>query len=333
MKNVKPGHSKPIVCLDAGHYGKYNRSPAIKSYYESDMNWKLHNFLASALESYGIQVKKTRASQGKDLDLRERGKASAGCDLFLSIHSNAVGSYVNESVDYPVVYHLFEDNGTDADDKSKELAKILSPIIAKTMGTKQAGQVKTRKASSDKNGDGQLNDNYYGVLNGARLVNTPGLILEHSFHTNTRATKWLLDDNNLRKMADAEAAAIAAWFGVEKIQKPVAAAQYYRVRKAWNDPASQRGAYLHLENAKRNCPDGYNVYDWNGEVVWPFQSYRVKILADALNVRAGAGMGYKINTIVKKGDVYTIVEEKNGWGKLKSGAGWISLHSKYSKKL
>lgn len=39
MKNVKPGHSRPIVCLDAGHIGDYNRSPAVPEYYESDMSW------------------------------------------------------------------------------------------------------------------------------------------------------------------------------------------------------------------------------------------------------------------------------------------------------
>ena len=38
------------VCLDAGHYGKYNRSPAVSSYYESDMTWKLHNYLKKELE-------------------------------------------------------------------------------------------------------------------------------------------------------------------------------------------------------------------------------------------------------------------------------------------
>lgn len=59
-------------------------------------------------------------------------------------------------------------------------------------------------------------------------------------------------------------------------------------------------------------------------------SYTVKITADVLNVRAGAGTSYKVNTTVKKGQVYTIVEEKSGWGKLKSGAGWISL--KYTVK-
>ena len=60
-------------------------------------------------------------------------------------------------------------------------------------------------------------------------------------------------------------------------------------------------------------------------------TYRVKITADVLNVRAGAGTSYKINTTVKQGEVYTIVSEKNGWGELKSGAGWISL--KYTNKI
>ena len=62
-----------------------------------------------------------------------------------------------------------------------------------------------------------------------------------------------------------------------------------------------------------------------------FVSYIVAITANTLNVRAGAGTNYKINTQVKKNQLYTIVNEKNGWGKLKSGAGWISL--KYTRKV
>lgn len=66
-----------------------------------------------------------------------------------------------------------------------------------------------------------------------------------------------------------------------------------------------------------------------------FTPYLVKITASVLNVRAGAGVSYRVNTTVKRGGVYTIVGEKmNGstkWGKLKSGAGWISLN--YCKKL
>ena len=36
-------------------------------------------------------------------------------------------------------------------------------------------------------------------------------------------------------------------------------------------------------------------------------------------------MDYPVKTTVRRGEVYTIVDSSNGWGKLKSGAGWISL--------
>ena len=64
--------------------------------------------------------------------------------------------------------------------------------------------------------------------------------------------------------------------------------------------------------------------------------YRVKVTAKSLNIRKGAGTNTaKVGLITDKG-VYTIVQEKSGvgatkWGKLKSGAGWISLD--YVKKI
>jgi N-acetylmuramoyl-L-alanine amidase len=61
------------------------------------------------------------------------------------------------------------------------------------------------------------------------------------------------------------------------------------------------------------------------------KAYKVKINTARLNVRAGAGVKYKVKAIVKKDEVYTIVETKGNWGKLKSGAGWISLT--YTKKV
>lgn len=62
-----------------------------------------------------------------------------------------------------------------------------------------------------------------------------------------------------------------------------------------------------------------------------FKSYLVRINTDILNVRSDAGTNFKVTTQVRRNEVYTIVGEKNGWGKLKSGAGWISLQ--YTKKL
>lgn len=64
--------------------------------------------------------------------------------------------------------------------------------------------------------------------------------------------------------------------------------------------------------------------------------YRVKITASELNIRKGPGTNYGKNGSIKDRGVYTIVDESTGtgatkWGKLKSGAGWISLD--YCKKL
>lgn len=63
----------------------------------------------------------------------------------------------------------------------------------------------------------------------------------------------------------------------------------------------------------------------------PSASYLVRITASVLNVRKGPGIDFDIATNVMINEVYTIVEEKDGWGKLKSGAGWINLS--YTKRV
>lgn len=60
--------------------------------------------------------------------------------------------------------------------------------------------------------------------------------------------------------------------------------------------------------------------------------FLVQIICDELNIRQKADFNSKIVGIVKRGEVYTIIQEENGLGKLKSGAGYISLNSKYVKR-
>lgn len=62
----------------------------------------------------------------------------------------------------------------------------------------------------------------------------------------------------------------------------------------------------------------------------PTEGYLVKVKANVLNIRKGPGTNYDISGQIKDHGVYTIVAESDGqgaskWGKLKSGAGWISL--------
>ena len=126
----------------------------------------------------------------------------------------------------------------------------------------------------------------------------------------------------------------------EKMQggtvKPDETKEMYRVRKSWEDAVSQKGAFHELENAKK-CADankGYAVFNTSGKQVYPktdFSPYLVEVTATDLNIRKGPGTNYgKTGKFTGKG-VFTITEERagtgsnRGWGKLKSGAGWIAL--------
>ena len=105
-------------------------------------------------------------------------------------------------------------------------------------------------------------------------------------------------------------------------------------------------------HAYKNCPL-YIIPDWigfkkqadgyikklGGSSVVSGGSFMVRVLDPALNIRAQPSLTARINGVIRDKSVYTIVatsfEPKTQitWGKLKSGAGWISIGSKYVKKL
>lgn len=276
-------NSKPLagkkICIDPGHSGPdCNRCPAIPEYAESAVMWELALLLKKHLEDLGAEVILTRLNRDVDMALVARGMAATGCDMFISLHSNAVANGMNETVDYVAVYHLTSDAMAVCDDLSAEMAKVIAPAIAEVMEVKQGYKVLTRLASSDRNGDGVLNDNYYAVLHGARMVDVPGLILEHSFHTNTEVVKWLLNDANLDKLAKADAEAIVRCFSKTDAVPflirvaNVAENDTLKIRKEPNYKADETGELAYNDPNK-----------------------------------------------------YTIVEVRNGWGRLKSGIGWINL--------
>ena len=166
----------------------------------------------------------------------------------------------------------------------------------------------------------------------------------HFVHVDTRTTKsfWYGQSEEPRTTFQ------------EKVKPTPSASstgETYRVRKSWEDGKSQVGAYSVLENAKKACDKAgkdYKVYNSKGEQVYyakkqvstpemektedkNFKPYLVKVDVAILNYRQGPGTNYRINGTVKHNQVYTIVQETDGWGKLKSGAGWICLD--YVKKV
>ena len=95
---------------------------------------------------------------------------------------------------------------------------------------------------------------------------------------------------------------------------------------------------VHRWFANKSCPGAY-LYGLHSEIAnlvthrlqngAPFTPYLVRVSIPDLYIRKGAGTNYDNNGFCPPG-VYTIIGEANGqgaskWGRLKSGAGWISL--------
>lgn len=188
--------------LDPGHYGSnVNHSPVVPDYYESNMTWVLAHELKAALERYGFEINLTRKTKDKNPSLSKRGKKSKGYDFFISLHSDAA---TTESPDHVSVFYPL-----DGRNNSETLAANLAAAIAEVMGVSK-GKVKTKAEKNDPATE------YYGVMEGAQKANCPHYyIVEHSFHTNKKAATWLLDPANLQRLAEVEAAIIAAFFDMD----------------------------------------------------------------------------------------------------------------------
>jgi N-acetylmuramoyl-L-alanine amidase len=189
------------ILLDAGHYGKYNQSPHLKAYYESERMWILMRFLQQELEKRGHLVHTTREQQSVDLAVTERGKLAAGHDLFISLHTN-------------------DFTGSDDLERAKKVDYVVAfvPSYAKntrceksaSLGLKLAQAIKTFISSVDyARTFTYLNDSgneYYGVLRGWQYTDCPlGMIIEHGFHSNPYTASLFMDDYNLLELAKLEA--------------------------------------------------------------------------------------------------------------------------------
>lgn len=273
------------ICLDAGHYGKYNQSPADKRYYESEMVWKLHLMQKMYLEEYGIEVITTRGSREQDRPLYDRGAAAKGCDLFISDHSNAVATSVNNDIDYPVAYCAISGSADG-------IGMALAQCIETTIGTRQKARIEHRRGQ---NGD------YYGVLRGAAAVGVPSLILEHSFHTNARVTAWLLDEENLKHLAKAQADTIALYY---KIAEPEKKSGWSEEDGGWRFYLGDTGNYVTNDWYQ----DGKDWYWFNGAGMMVSSTWKTGVDGAWYFLMENGAMA-KESWIIWKDELYRVDED------------------------
>lgn len=197
-----------IVCIDPGHGLKYNPG-ANSSYYEGNRMFDLGKLLKIELEKYdGIKVLITRNAVEDDPALSARGAlaVNGGARLFISLHSDACN---DENVNRVSVYRSI--NLPDSEELGKKLMNGIAGLIGADIKISTANDVLTRKNSAG-------SADYYGVIrNSCKGSVKASFIVEHGFHTNYSLSTWMMDDDNLKKLASVEAAIIAEYYGCMKI--------------------------------------------------------------------------------------------------------------------
>lgn len=200
-----------MIAIDPGHVEGYNHSPCGFGYAEGTRMYELSLLLAAEFEryvdKYGKKVStiNTRKNIKMSPSLYDRAAISKDADLLLSLHTNAASDKITNGTDYVCVFRSIKD-------KSAQLSENLAKAIASLMGTKQKPQ-----AMSKLNDPGTAD--FYAIIRHAQYFGVRCLLLEQSFHTDTAATKWLMNDANLQRLAETIAATVAAEYKLTKIKE------------------------------------------------------------------------------------------------------------------
>lgn len=204
--NIQGGNNggKVKILLDPGHAKGHNRGyVGPKWKHEGDGNYHFSVLLKKELERYGIIVGTTRTSNTTyDIPLSTRGQSAKGYDLFISLHTNAVGGSASGSASGVEIYE-------DVNARATTLNKSLASTISSTLGINNRG-LKYRYYGENTSGVNPKS-NYYGVLrNNAAPA---GMLIEHCFHDN--ASDVAKYEANADALAKNMARVIANYYGIK----------------------------------------------------------------------------------------------------------------------
>ena len=201
------------LCIDPGHGGanRANRGPT--GYVEADGNLKVSKMIKEELDTTCAFYTLLTRDADVTLNLRQRANIGAdfGADVFISMHSDACngkakGSTAFYSVDLP---------------NDRILASKFTNDIAKLFGTVDRGahyRAADPKAPGSSGATVSNPEDHYAVIDqaqdrGIRHV----FLIEMLFHDNPEEEAILKQDANLRKIAQALAAELCAFFGIKYI--------------------------------------------------------------------------------------------------------------------
>ena len=201
-----------VVVLDAGHGGHDPGAIGYYGGYEKTYNLKLAQYCRDELKKYaGIKVIMTRDSDTY-LTLSQRSKIAVknNADFFISFHNNAIG---NSTTSGSLVY-ITQSTYQDMKGRSTKLANYILDGL-EDIGLQRRGAYTRNNTLGTKYSFGGSAD-YYSVISGCVGNKIPGMIIEHAFVTSKSDTSKFLDNEaKLKAMGQADARAIAKYFGLD----------------------------------------------------------------------------------------------------------------------
>lgn len=223
-----------------------------------------------------------------------------------------------------------------------------------TSGKRLAGLCEKYVKTLGQNSRGLKHGNHlYFVAN----TNMPAVLVESAFLDHNTDNDIIDTVAEQKKFGVAYAKAILEYLGIaykEKVVAPAPTTTATSSMKVGDEVKLLAGAQYVTGGAVPNWVINSKLYvrevRTNGDVVISTQktgavtgvvaskyivkenaSFMVRVTADVLNIRSGAGTNYKINGQITNKGVYTITKTNGEWGYLKSGAGWIYLP--YTEKI
>ncbi len=238
---VSAAEKQIVICIDPGHGGE---SMGVEKDYdgvhvaEKDLNFKIAAYLAMELSNYeNVKVIATRMDD-RDLTLKQRVNFAAfnHADYLISVHNNQASDVGNLKINgcmvltpvsrYQVQGARSKDVYGDSLRLGQSIVKSLRELglgISTDLGASLNGGIVQRPYNT-LNGtkkdlfdpDGSPTD-YYGLIRYGVYAGIPTIIVEHAYVSNLEEyRKYLKTDEQLQKLAAADARGIAEALGLKK---------------------------------------------------------------------------------------------------------------------
>ncbi len=198
-----------VIALDPGHGGEETGA----TYYgleEKKLNLTLAYMVQKELEDYeGVTTILTR-TEDEEVSLFERARRASEqhANILISLHFNASVSHTSNGAS------VYLSTGTYHKDTLMQLGDAFLGEF-ESIGLSNAGMFARVTQMNGRRSDGSFDD-YYGVLRHAYNQGIPAMIVEHCYMDSQIDKPYFATEEGLRKLAIADATAIAAHYGLHK---------------------------------------------------------------------------------------------------------------------